>query len=84
VRRAFRPSCLGAPSPLDRGASADRAGAAGATGATGAVSGASRLVLASSIVGGAPRLPLRFSFDRSAIGLHLVDEGLNEAIGLGI
>ena len=47
-------------------------------------SGASRLVLASVAGGGAPSVLRRLIFDRSAILVHHIDEGLNEGVGLGV
>ena len=83
VRRALRPSCF--PSYCVRRGDAGLDGIAEPmTDAVGAVSGASRLVLASVMGGGAPSEPLRFSLLVSAIGLHLINEVLDERVGLGV
>ena len=49
-----------------------------------AISAASKLLLASVSGGGAPSVLRRLNFERSAILLHLVDQGLNKCIGLGV
>src|ERR1700694_3311015 len=81
VRRAVRPSRRRVPC-LIRGDATAATGSAGGPGGRGdggaAISGASRLLLASASDGGAPSVLRRLSFERSAILLHLVDQGLNE------
>ena len=88
VRRALRPSRSRLPShagggEIGRGAGSSTGGSVIGAG-SGAVSGASRFMLASAGGGGAPSVLRRFSFERSAILLHLVDQSLNEGVGFGV